>query len=312
MLIAWQADTVVAWAPAKVNLFLEILGKRSDGYHEVATALVAVSLYDILEFKEESSGEIRLECDQPGLPTGPENLVYRAALLLRRRGATRRGAAIRLRKRIPVAAGLGGGSSDAAATLAALDKLWRLGLSKNQLMDLGAQLGSDVPFFFSTPAAWCTGRGDKVTPLELKRPLWFVLCCPSFGLTTADVYRAVTVPDQAVDSTLFLRALVDGDVEEICLRLLNRLQPAAESLRPALVEFLARLASFGPAGQMLSGSGTSMFALCRNQSEALRIAHGIRIRSEEGIASQAFIVRTSLECATDIKENNCGYHRNSH
>jgi 4-diphosphocytidyl-2-C-methyl-D-erythritol kinase len=175
------ADAVVVWAPAKVNLFLEVLAKRADGYHEIATLLVAVSLYDTLEFKEEASGDVQLLSNHPNLSTGPDNLVCRAADLLRQRRGVRRGARIRLTKRIPLAAGLAGGSSDAAATLAGLNRLWGLGLADGELAALGADLGSDVPFFFSAPAAWCTGRGEQVTPLPLGRPLDFVLACPPAG-----------------------------------------------------------------------------------------------------------------------------------
>src|SRR5205823_7229469 len=127
-----------------------------------ATLMVAVSLYDTLEFKEETSGEIRLHCDHPDLSAGPDNLVLRAAHLLRQRANCPRGCVIRLAKRIPLAAGLAGGSTDAAATLAGLNRLWRLGLVQSELARLGAELGSDVPFFFATPAAWCTGRGEQV------------------------------------------------------------------------------------------------------------------------------------------------------
>src|SRR5437763_1060743 len=172
MLSERHADGVVVWAPAKVNLYLEVLAKRADLYHEIATLMVAVSLYDTLEFKEESSGAIQLHCDHPELTTGPENLIFRAAVLLQQRTGCRRGVHIRLTKRIPLAAGLAGGSTDAAATLAGLNELWQLGVGKTELASLGARLGSDVPFFFDTPAAWCTGRGEVVTPLALGRPLW--------------------------------------------------------------------------------------------------------------------------------------------
>src|SRR5262245_37915390 len=164
-----RADALLVWAPAKVNLFLEVLGKRADGYHELATLMVAVSLHDTLEFKEESSPQVQLHCDHPDLSTGSENLICRAAELLRRRAGCECGARIRLWKRIPMAAGLAGGSTDAAATLHGLNALWRLGLSGTELAALGAELGSDVPFFFATPAAWCTGRGEQVTPLKLGR-----------------------------------------------------------------------------------------------------------------------------------------------
>jgi 4-diphosphocytidyl-2-C-methyl-D-erythritol kinase len=159
-------------------------------------------------------------------------------------------------------------------------------------MDLGAQLGSDVAFFFSSPAAWCTGRGEIVTPLLLKRKLWFVLLCPPFGLATADVYRAVAVPAQPQDGISLVRAVEEGNVEEIGRRMHNRLQPAAESLCPALARFETRLRNLRPAGQMLSGSGTSLFALCRGQSEAQRIARELRTGSEEGMNPRVFIVRS--------------------
>src|SRR5262245_19479678 len=173
MLSERHADAVVVWAPAKVNLFLELLAKRPDGYHDIATLMVAVSLYDTLEFKEDSSGDIRLHCAHPGLTTGPENLVCRAAALLQQRTGCPLGAAIRLVKRIPLAAGLAGGSTDAAATLAGLNRLWRLGLPARELVSWGAGLGSDVAFFFATPAAWGTGRGERGGGLARGRPLGF-------------------------------------------------------------------------------------------------------------------------------------------
>ena len=179
-----------------MNLYLEVLAKRGDGYHEIATLMVAVNLHDTLEFKEDISGQILLTCDQPDLSTGPENLVCHAAELLRRRSGGKRGARISLAKRIPMAAGLGGGSADAAATLLGLNQLWELNLPREDLLALAAELGSDVPFFLTAPAAWCTGRGEQVAPLALAGPLWFVLLCPPFGLATADVYRRVRVPPE--------------------------------------------------------------------------------------------------------------------
>src|SRR5260370_22010199 len=191
MLSERHADALLVWAPAKVNLYLEVLAKRPDGYHEIATLMVAVSLYDTLEFKEEIAGTIRLECDHPDLGTGPDNLVWRAAQLLRERTGCPRGARIRLTKRIPLAAGLAGGSTDAAATLAGLNRLWRLGLSPTDLAQLGAALGSDGAFFFATPAARCTGRGEQVTPVSLGKLQWCVLICPPVGIATTGVYRGV-------------------------------------------------------------------------------------------------------------------------
>src|SRR5262245_53525263 len=185
MLLHRAGTSVRALAPAKVNLFLEVLRRRPDGYHDLATLMVAVGLYDSLSFTANDTGEIRLGCDDPALPTGPDNLVCRAARLLRDRHGVRAGADILLAKRIPVAAGLAGGSSDAAATLAGLNRLWQLGLDNGELARLGAELGSDVAFFFSGPAAWCTGRGEIVEPVPMARPLDLVLVSPRVGLSTA-------------------------------------------------------------------------------------------------------------------------------
>lgn len=272
---------MVRGAPAKVNLYLEVLAKRADGYHEIETLMVAVSLYDELEFREESSGEVHLQCAHPDLSSGPDNLVSRAATLLRRRTGCERGVRITLRKRIPLAAGLAGGSSDAAATLTGLNDLWSLGLSRDQLMELAAELGSDVAFFLSLPAAWCTGRGEKVAPLTLGAELTFVLVCPPLGLSTAEVYRRVQVPDQPCSGDALRRAVAAGDLEEIGRRLHNRLQPAAEQLAPRVADYRERLARLQPAGVLMSGSGSSLFALCRNRDEAQRLALGLRHGSEE-------------------------------
>jgi 4-diphosphocytidyl-2-C-methyl-D-erythritol kinase len=272
MRIQRHADGVDVQAPAKVNLFLEVLNKRSDGYHEIATLMCAVSLFDTLELREAVSSAVQLTCDLPGLETGASNLVCRAAEVLRRQTHCQRGARIYLKKRIPLAAGLAGGSSDAAAALAGLNELWQLGLSDAELARLGAEIGSDVAFFFATPAAWCTGRGEIVTPAPLGRMLDLLLICPNVGLPTASVYRGVTVPDEPVTGTPIREALTAGDVERIGKLLHNRLQPPAERLCPEVADWQARLTALQPAGAAMSGSGSSLFAVCRDRREALRIA----------------------------------------
>jgi 4-diphosphocytidyl-2-C-methyl-D-erythritol kinase len=293
-----HADAVIVRAPAKVNLFLEVSAKRPDGYHEIASLMVAVSLYDTLEFKEEATGQVRLTCDHPSLSTGPENLVCRAAEVLKRHTGSTRGAVVRLMKRIPMAAGLAGGSTDAAATLAGLNRLWQLSLPTSELAAMGAEIGSDVPFFFTTPAAWCTSRGEKTTPWPLGRTLHLVLVCPSIGLSTAEVYRGVTIPERPESGDEIRQAAADGNIEEMGRRLHNRLQPAAERLCPPIAAWQSRLARLGTAGQMMSGSGTSLFALCRDHAEALRAARSLRAADEEAATgpetggAQVFVVQS--------------------
>jgi 4-diphosphocytidyl-2-C-methyl-D-erythritol kinase len=265
-------EDVVVWAPAKVNLHLEVLGKRPDGYHAIETLMVTISLFDTLVLHKAATGEMSLTCSEPSLSVAEDNLIVRAARLLQQRTGCTRGVRVRLIKRIPMAAGLAGGSTDAAATLAGLNALWQLGLTNDELAGLGGELGSDVPFFFHGPAAWCTGRGEVVTPVRVGGRFELVLLCPTFGLPTAQVYRHVTVPEQPVSGEAIREALAKGDVSAIGRHLFNRLQEAAVRLDARVAEYYKRLAELAPAGQLMSGSGSSLFALCPTAEEADRIA----------------------------------------
>lgn len=292
MLIRRSASAVRVWTPAKVNLFLEVLARRPDGYHELATLMLAVSLYDTLEFTEEPTGATTLHCDHPSLSTGPDNLICRAVELVRRESGRSDGVGIRLWKRIPMAAGLAGGSSDAAATLAGLNRLWRLGWDRNKMARLGAELGSDVSFFFAAPAAWCTGRGEQIEPLRLGRPLDLVLIAPAVGLSTAEVFRGVTVPTEPRSGAAVRQAATAGDVRELGRQLHNRLQPAAERLCPEVAGWCARLSSLGPAGQLMTGSGSTVFALCRRPGEALSLARALNSARDELNGARVFVVES--------------------
>jgi len=294
MILHHDGASVRVHAPAKVNLFLEVLGRRPDGYHDLATLMAAVGLYDTLEIRESASDAVTLTCDHPGLSCGPDNLVVRATELLRLRLGVQKGVSVHLRKRIPMAAGLAGGSSDAAGTLAGLDRLWGLGLSRAELIGLGAELGSDVSFFFAGPAAWCTGRGEVVEPLPLGARLHLVLLCPSVGLATKDVFRALTVPaDRSTDvrdgSAMRLAARA-GDVGEMAKAMFNRLQAVAESLCPAVAVARRRLEELRPAGVLMSGSGTTVFALCRGLTEAQRITRSLASGPDAGALGRVHAV----------------------
>ena len=187
-------EKVTVQAPAKVNLTLEVLGKRPDGYHEIASVMQTISLFDILTFSP--SDEVKVTTDVPELE-GEDNLVYRAAMLLRDTSGVSAGAEIHLDKQIPLAAGLGGGSSDAAATLLGLDRLWSLGLGEEELKELAAQLGSDVPFFVTGGIALVGGRGERVSNVKTPPTLWLVLAFPDHRLEnkTATAYRALSHTD---------------------------------------------------------------------------------------------------------------------
>jgi 4-diphosphocytidyl-2-C-methyl-D-erythritol kinase len=286
-------DARITWAPAKVNLFLEVLGRRPDGYHEIETLILAVDLFDTLEVRDDESGILSLECDPPGLPTGADNLVYQAADALRRAAGSARGAGVRLTKRVPTEAGLGGGSSDAAAAIAALDAVWRLGLSRNDLLAVAAAVGSDVGFFLTPPAGWCTGRGERVEPVPVGRPLDLVVVKPPVGLSTAEVYRRVRVPEAPASGEAARNAMRSGDPQAVAGALFNRLQEAAFAAAPEVERAYRTLAGCGPLGCLVSGSGSSVFAVCRDRADAARVAGRYRDADRgEPVASQVYVVRS--------------------
>lgn len=287
-----------AFCPAKVNLGLNVLGRRSDGFHEIVTIFQAIDLCDVLE--GEIADEVSLEVNDRSIPSGESNLVFRAARLLgscvaRARG---RGARLVLHKEIPVKSGLGGGSSDAAGALMLLNELWALQLGAAELTPLAAELGSDVPFFLSGGTARGTGRGDtieRLPPIEA-RPV--VLGSPPFGLSTPEVYRAlglpltgethnVTVPRPFVkfaEGNDF--ALAKNDLEVVAFGMSGEL-PA---FRDALIRSGAELA-------LLSGSGSTVFGLFRAGTEVASIAAFLRgefpgwtLRASRTVASGVRIV----------------------
>ncbi len=268
-------------APAKVNLGLEVLGRRPDGYHEIRTVMQAVSLCDEIELEARQDGRLRLECVGADLPSDETNLVLRAARLLRELCGAERGADVRLTKRIPVGGGLGGGSSDAAITLLALAQLWELSPSEDELAAMAAGLGSDVPFFLTGGAALCEGRGERVTPLPCPATLHYVLVMPELPVSTARVYEraAAGLTDRGAAGDNVVEALSEGDPERLgrCLR--NDLEEAAcaesEELR-ALRRALAQCSEVRRArGHLLSGSGSSFFVIARGRSRAERVARAV-------------------------------------
>lgn len=274
MIVEQVGDKVFVQAPAKLNLYLEVLGKRPDGYHEIESLMVAIDLRDSLVFTDDPSGNLALSCDDPALPTDATNLVMKAAARLRQVSGTRNGARIELSKRIPARAGLGGGSSDAAATLVGLNRLWNLNQSSRQLDAIAATLGSDVPFFLGDRAAVCRGRGERVEPVSIAQSLHFVLICPEVGVPTSDAYARVVVPGSPNSISSCLEAFCEADTSRLGPALFNRLQSVAEALAPDLVQVRDTLKTLGPLldGHLMSGSGSAYFGLCRDKPSALAAA----------------------------------------
>ncbi|MCS7183682.1 MAG: 4-(cytidine 5'-diphospho)-2-C-methyl-D-erythritol kinase [Thermoanaerobaculum sp.] len=258
---------LVIRCPAKVNLHLEVLGRREDGFHEVRTLLVAVGLFDELELNPAPPSV--LEVHFPGVPGLPaDNTVFRAAQLLRQHFPQVGGAQVVVRKRIPVAAGLGGGSADGAAALVALGRLWNLSLSPGSLARLAARIGSDVPFFLWGGTCWAVGRGEEVYPLPDLPPYWVVLVPGRDAVPTAAVYGALKCgPFEGFRFGPLYDWLVGGG-ELPWQELRNDLQGTAVQLFPWIGEVLRRVRDAAPLVAMVSGSGGTVFAVFRHRHEA--------------------------------------------
>jgi 4-diphosphocytidyl-2-C-methyl-D-erythritol kinase len=294
-------DSVRIDCAAKLNLFLEVLGKRNDGFHEIETLMSAVSIYDSLYFFSNSTGDIQLTCEwasgletNTGLSTGgtsnclgelprqSENIVWKAVQRLRNDAGVEAGATIRLVKRIPAMAGLGGASSNAAAALLAANRAWQLDWSQTRLERIASEIGSDVPFFLANRArgsamAVARGRGERIEGLTGMTKLHFVIVRPPTGLSTPKVYGRCLPAEQPVSLNQLVRALRDGNPARVGAQLFNRLQAAASELSPWIEKVRFAFKKIDCLGHCMSGSGTSYFGLFRSARHAIR--HAVRLRA---------------------------------
>jgi 4-diphosphocytidyl-2-C-methyl-D-erythritol kinase len=264
-------------APAKINWLLYVLGKRDDGYHEILSLMQKVDLCDRLSLAPREN-EIALESDLP-IPAG-ENLVMKAALLLKREAGTGKGAHIKLEKAVPLQAGLGGGSSDAAAALVGLNKLWGLGLSSGDLAQLGGKLGSDVPFFLGHSLAIAGGRGESLEPAGESRALYLLIVKPLFGVQTAWAYmrlKGYTKLTKAHNNIkIFLRALRKGDFDALReFRSGNDLEAGVLGAFPEIMRIKSGLREKGAVYSAMTGSGSAVFGLFPDKGLAEKAAREV-------------------------------------
>jgi 4-diphosphocytidyl-2-C-methyl-D-erythritol kinase len=252
-------------APAKINLLLRVLRKRPDGYHDLASLMQQISIYDELEYTLRQEG-ITLHCPGTDLPTNEQNLIYRAAQTLFNHTGYRNGVEIVLNKYIPSAAGLGGGSSDAATTLMTLNDLCSLGLSKTELIKLGAKLGADVPFFIFGRSAFATGIGDKLQTLPDLPQINMVLINPTFPLSTKTVYENLNLAlTKKKNNYSIPRFYALGDVIR---ELHNDLEAVSLKMHPELNDLKQILMKEGALGALMSGSGPTLFGIFADEKSA--------------------------------------------
>jgi 4-diphosphocytidyl-2-C-methyl-D-erythritol kinase len=267
-----RTPPVTARAYAKINLDLRVLGPRPDGFHELRTVYQSISVHDVVECSPRD-GPLAIECDTAGVPLDSTNLVWRAAEVLwtsLRRAGRPGGVRIRLHKRIPLQAGLGGGSSDAAATLVALARLWRVSLRPAQLSDVAASLGADVPFFLSGGTALGLGRGDEIYPLADLPRHWIVLLVPGFGVSTTDAYGWYDA-ERTLARGPGLREpqYVPGPWPSRAAQMVNDLEAPIARHHPEIDQMRMALRRAGALAASMSGSGSTVFGLFQKRREAL-------------------------------------------
>ncbi|MET3576222.1 4-(cytidine 5'-diphospho)-2-C-methyl-D-erythritol kinase [Bhargavaea ullalensis] len=264
-------------APAKINLTLDVLGKRPDGYHEVEMIMTTVDLADRLSIWPSRDGQIHILSSDRYVPDDRRNLVWQAADLLRKKFGIRSGVTFELEKRIPVAAGLAGGSSDAAAALRGLNRLWNLGLTLGELAEIGAQIGSDIPFCVFGGTSVATGRGEKLRHLPAPPNCWVILAKPAIGVSTADAYGRLDLRKMDHPDTRAMEAaLAAGDYDAMCRSVGNVLEPATMGMHPEVAMLKDGMRRFGADAVLMSGSGPTVYGLVSSEARVARIVNGLR------------------------------------
>jgi 4-diphosphocytidyl-2-C-methyl-D-erythritol kinase len=284
----WVFDVkVLVKAPAKINLSLDVLYKRPDGFHEVEMIMTTIDLADRVELTLLEENKIHILSHNRYVPDDQRNLAYQAAKLLKDRFNVEKGVEITIEKTIPVAAGLAGGSSDAAATLRGLNKLWNLGLTMDELAVLGSEIGSDVSFCVYGGTALAKGRGEIVKELPAPPTSWVILAKPFIGVSTAEVYRRLELEKMEHPNTKeMIEAIKNNDYQSVCKNVGNVLEEVTLNLHPEVAQIKDQMKRFGADAVLMSGSGPTVFGIVQHDSRMHRIYNGLR-----GFCDQVFAVR---------------------
>lgn len=276
-------------APAKINLSLDVLAKRNDGYHDVHMVMTTVDLADRIECEENSSGLITIRSNASFVPEDRKNFAYQAAELIKQSYDIHKGIDLTITKEIPVAAGLAGGSSDAAATIRALNKLWNLNMSVKEMYRIAEQVGSDVSFCVTGGTAIATGRGEKIKQISSPPSCWVVLAKPAVSVSTADIYGALNL-NHALhpDVEGMVQAIGNQDFPGMCRLLGNTLESVTPGLVPEINQIKRQMERMGAEGVLMSGSGPTVFGLTQYESRMQRIYNSLK-----GFCPNVYAVRLS-------------------
>lgn len=262
----------------KINLYLEVNKKRDDGYHELQMVMQSISLYDRVSVKEIEKNEISIYTNSPYIPKDDGNIAVKAAKLIKEEFHIDKGVEITIDKNIPVAAGLAGGSANAAAVLKGLNELWELGLSEGKLRDLGLRLGADVPFSVMEGAAIAEGIGERLTPISGLKNTWMVLCKPGISVSTPEVYRELdlSVLKEKPLPKEFLTAIENRDLRSISNNMYNALESVTLKKHDVVEDIKKKMMQYNAIGTMMTGSGPTVFGIFKDQERAKKAARNLK------------------------------------
>lgn len=274
-------------APAKINLTLDVLYKRPDAFHEVEMVMTTVDLADRIWLRARTDGQIVIKTSDHFIPNDRRNLAFQAAELLMKQFNVVEGVDITIEKSIPVAAGLAGGSSDAAATLRGLNRLWKLGLTMEELAEIGAEIGSDIPFCVHGGTAFATGRGEVIKKIASPPNCWVVLAKPAISVSTASIYGNLKIDESLHPNTkAMIEALESKDYKQMCQTVGNVLEPVTMSLYPEVGILKDQMKKFGADAVLMSGSGPTVFGFVENEARVRRIYNGLK-----GFCPEVYAIR---------------------
>lgn len=273
-------------APAKINLSLDVLGRRDDGYHNVEMVMTTIDLYDRIELHSLNEDKIKVSLWSRYVPNDERNLAYKAAALLRSKYHISQGVHIKIEKNIPVSAGLGGGSSNAAAVLRGLNKLWKLNLSMEELALLGSAIGSDVPFCVYGKTAIARGRGEIIEKLPSPPTCWVVLAKPALGVSSRTIFHKYIHEERPRTSQPIIQALEEKNFLKLCQSINNVLEHVTFESYPQVRQMKDKMVKYGASGVLMSGSGPTIYGLVQHHGKAKRIYNGMR-----GFCDEVYVVR---------------------
>ncbi len=282
-------------AYAKINLTLDVVSRRPDGYHNVEMIMQSVDLWDLITLQEIRQG-IELDCNIPDLPRDEGNIAWRAAQLIKTEFNIETGIRITIHKNIPREAGLAGGSADCAAVLLGLNKIWNLGMDVKKLQALGKRLGADVPFCLVGGTALAEGIGDMLTPIKSKEDIWLVIIKPDFGVSTKEIYSKLKL--EAIrnrpDNPRMIKYLETGDIQGISSSLANVLEEVTIPMHPQIHRLKEELVAHGALGALMSGSGPSVYGIFPDQEAARKAVQPLRERHGQVFMAKTVSKGTSL------------------